>query len=496
MALDTTYPTYDRYKPDWVQMRDFYNGERAVKAKGEIYLPATKGMKLDGMGPGQLGREMYEAYKARAAFAEYVKEAVEAYMGLLHQKPPVIELPAVMEPLRDSATMYGESLNLLLRRINEEQLVSGRGGLLLDLPRDPDPTNPLPYIAMYVAEAIRNWDDGEAEGGRSALNLVVLDESGYKRYDDFEWRLHGKFRVLQLGELEPNEPTGTAIYRMGAFENEGGGVPEFVPSQMVIPMLRGQPLQEIPFVFFNTKDVVSSPDSPPLLTLANSALTIYRGEADYRQTLFQLSQDTLVVIGDRKVPPEMADGTGGPVRTGAGSMIELEPIAGSDVKYVGVNSNGLSEQRESLQNDRARAEVRAGQLIDARGGERESGEALKTRIAAQTATLHQIAHTGAAALEGILRICARWMGANESEVRVLPNLEFSDFEMTGENLVQLMTARAMGAPLSKRSIHDMMNDKGLTSMDYEAELEEIEEEDAQSIAGRGTNSGGNPDWTE
>jgi len=486
MALKTVHPLYTARQPEWVEMRDLYAGETRIKSKGEDYLPATKGMKLDGMKTTQLGYETYQSYLKRTVFPDYVRDAVEAYIGFMHQKSPTIELPDAMEGLRTRATVHGESLEMLLRRMNEEQLVTGRVGLLLDLPQAPFVTaDPLPYIALYVGESIRNWDDAIIEEGETRLNFVVLDESGYKRRE-FEWDPVTKYRVLQLGTFNANEPVGsTAKYYNGAFTTEGlGGDPAFVESEMIMPTYRGAPLEEIPFVFVNTKDIVPTPDIPPLLGLGRIALAIYRGEADYRQNLFMQGQDTFVTIGDfqRKANTDLnelktaeteADG----LRTGAGSRVAME--LGGDAKYVGVSGEGLTEQREALQNDRKRAESRSGQLIDARkSGDTESGAALKTRVAAQTATLNQIAKTGASGLEYILKVAARWMGADESKVKVTPNLEFADFEMSGKNLDDLMVARAKGAPISLRSIHDLMTDQGLTRLDYESERKIIEAEDA------------------
>lgn len=495
MALESTHPLYTAQSEDWTTMRDLYLGERHVKSKGTTYLPPTQGMILDGLGSASAnsnapGVIAYNAYKMRAVFADCVKDAVEAYVGLLHQKPPTIELPPQLEPMRERATLHGEPLELLLRRINEEQLVTGRCGLLLDLPLNPDPAQPVPYIALYIAEAIRNWDDGEIGEGTTKLNLVVLDESGYKRGADFQWTPVSKYRVLDLGPAAEAQ----GVYRTGVFINDGGGSPTYADSDMAPPVFRGSPLDEIPFSFVNTKDIISGPDKPPLLGLGHLALAIYRGEADYRQNLFMQGQDTLVIIGNRKRPPG-DDVNEAPLRTGAGAVIELEAEQGADARYAGVESTGLTEQRASLENDRKRAETRSGQLINGNGGEVESGEALKTRVAAQTATLNQIAQTGAAALESLLKIAAKWVGADPEAVVVTPNLEFADFEMTGENLVKLMTARSMGAPLSLASIHALMVDQGLTKMDFETEQDTIDEENAANplLTGMGTEAGGNPE---
>ena len=134
MSLDSAHPLYTAYVDDWVQLRDFALGERAVKKKRETYLPATKGMKLDGMGPRDLGREVYDAYLLRASFPEYIMDALEIFMGMLHNKSAVIELPPEMEPLREKCTELGEPIEILLQRINLEQLITGRLGPLLDLP--------------------------------------------------------------------------------------------------------------------------------------------------------------------------------------------------------------------------------------------------------------------------------------------------------------------------------------------------------------------------
>jgi len=500
MALDSVHPKYTEMLPDWEKTRDVYKGERHVKEQGPKYLPPTQSMMLDGYGlPGvggklSVGQSAYEAYRLRAVVPDYFQDAVELFMGLLHSQPPKIELPESMEAMRDKATQLGESLEQLLRRINEEQLVPGRCGLLLDLPKNPDPRQPMPYIAMYVAESIRNWDDANVGDDRANLNMVVLDESGYRR-NGFDWEDVTKYRVLELEAVRDAE--GAQIswgeYRQGVFETQGSGVPTYVETQMFPPAVRGGSLEEIPFVFVNTKDIVSTPDKPSLLGLVNIVLTIYRGEADYRQNLFMQGQDTLVVTGDIKRasnPNELAaEGDNEPVRTGTGSLIQLE--MGGDAKYVGVSGEGLAEQREALQNDSRRAESKSSALSTNAGDSAESGEALKTRVGARTASLNSIAITGAGALEWILKCAAKWIGADPEKVKVTPNMEFADYQMTGDMLNKLMTAKALGAPLSRESIHALMAEGGVTKLSYEEEKDLLDAEAAEAPP-EGTNAGGDP----
>lgn len=471
MALDSVHPAFAEQSPEWVKLRDFSKGERAVKAKTVEYLPPSKGMILDGLGnnalnKSNLGQEVYDAYLMRAVFPEYIADALEIFMGMLHNKSPVIELPPEMEPMRGNATEIGEGLELLLQRINLEQLTTGRLGILLDLPAKPDPRNPMPFIALYIAEAIRNWDNDAIGDERAELSFVVLNESGYARNVEFEWEVRTKYRVLMI---EVPEGGGIRTYKCAAF-SDGAGTPNYDPTMLRAPAIRGKTLEAIPFVFINSKDITPDPDEAPLIGLARLCAAIYRGEGDYRQNLFMQGQDTLVIIGERAKGLADLDGlpTEEPLRTGAGSRIELE--AGGDAKYVGVQSQGLTEQRYALENDRKRAESRSGQLIDASKGDKESGTALKTRVGAQTATLNQIAKTGALALEMVLKKAAAWMGADPEKVKVTPNLEFADYQMSGQDLVNLMTAkRTQGAPLSQESIHRLMVQGNLTRLDFPTE---------------------------
>ena len=492
MAINSTHPSYAAMLPDWQLVRDAYMGERAVKARGLVYLPATPGHKLDGMSSANdEGMQAYEAYKLRAKFPDYVSEAVERYIGLMHSKAPTIELPAVLEPMRARATVDGESLVALLRRINEQQLVAGRLGLLLDFPARPNATAPVPYIATYFAEAIRNWDESDDGQGVNALELVVLDESGPVRKEDFEWVHEERYRVLMLGNApveppndtkqapnDPSEGVGPRIYSQGVFSVQEAGA-GFNMANMAPPLYRGKALEELPFVFVNSKDIVTAPDNPPLLGLGRLCMTIYRSEADYRHTLFLQGQDTLVTIGTVHQDGE-AKGSEDALRVGAGARIGMD--LNGDAKYIGVGAEGLAEQREALSEDRKEAEAKAGTLISPSAGRQESGDALTARVAAQTASLTQIAEAGALALENLLKIAAKWMGADPEKVKVTPNLEFAPVLVTGQEATQLMAARAMGLPLCLESIHGVLADRGLTKFDFATEMEKIAEEDAGRVA--------------
>ena len=458
MSIKSTHPNYGKMLSRWQLCCDSYDGEEAIKDGNTKYLPATSGQIEDGANTQNtsLGAQAYAAYKLRAVYPDLYREAVEAAIGVMHREPPTINLPTVLEDMRLNSTLLGESLEMLLRKINARQLITGRLGLMGDLSVDQDGVRPV--IAIYNELAIRNWNDAAIDGDDVDINLVVLDESGYEMASDMSWSHQDKYRVLGLVDDQGDLSNG-GVYGSALFDKSDS----LSTTSLATPSLSGQTLDQIPFVFVNTKDLSPLPDVPPLDGLARLCLAIYRGEADYRQNLFSQGQDTLVLIGSQVEEDEV-------IRTGAGAKISVQ--TGGDVKYVGVSSQGLPEQRQALESDYQRAAQKSGRLIDT-GRSQESGEALKIRIAAQTATLPQIAKTGAAALERILKLLATWHGANPDEVSVTPNLNFADADLNGQTLIQIVQAKGLGAPISEESIHEWMQNQGLTDLSYEDELNKL-----------------------
>jgi len=454
-SLAQNHPAYTEHVADWKQMRDTYKGEKRVKARSTQYLPATSGHITDGYGgndPNAIGVLAYDAYLKRARYHNFVREAVQMAVGMMHNQPPKIELPEAMKDIRSSK---GEKLEDLLRRINAEQLLVGRVGIMADLPLEPGDGPDQPILALYGAERIINWDVGNTDLTQDALNMVILDETTHIRKDNFMWDLTTQHRILIIGEVDENDPQGT--YQQGLFRDTA-----FVKTGLIRPAYKGRQLDEIPFVIVNSVDVTAEPDDPVLLDLSNLCLTLYRADADYRQNLFMQGQDTFVTIGGAFEEDDK-------VRTGAGARIDL-PL-GADAKYVGVQSTGLQEQREAINKLESRAGTMGAQTLDSTSRERESGDSMRIRVASRTADLNQIADAGAMALEDILKICARWMGENPDEVKVTPNKEFGEMPLTGQTMVEMATARTLGFPISAKSLHDLARKRKVTALTFEEEQE-------------------------
>jgi hypothetical protein len=480
MAVQDKHPQYSERLADWIQMDDTFHGERAVKAKRLDYLPATEGMVQDGMStPSSPGWKDYEAYLLRAIYHDIIKDGVKAMIGIMHAKPAEIKLPEKLEALRNNATSKGEPLQALLRKINVHQLVKGRVGLLVDVPDNKAVNEAVPYISVYDAKAIINWDAGSQNDGKDKLSLVVLDESGTRR-KGLTWKTEQKFRVCTLNglasiddsEATPDEKAKFTVAVM--VDNVNNPTKE----DFITPSLAGTEMEDIPFVFVGANDLVPEPEVPPMLGLSNLALAIYRAEADYRQTLFLQGQQTLVIIGGNV---DEVDGTS--VRVGHKGVIDLK--IGGDAKYIGASNQGLGEMRQSLENDKKAANLMGVTFLDAgaNDGQSQSGEALRIRVAARTTTIASVAKAGGLGLENALKFAARWVGADPEEVSVKPITDFADQSVQGAALLAFMQAKQLGLPLSLQSIHRMMANNDLTEMSFDDEVDAIDEE-ADSTLGQ------------
>lgn len=455
MAIAATHPEYDLLAERWELCEDSYEGEVAIKERGFVYLPPTSGQVADGAlsKSESRGRQAYNSYKMRALYPDTYSEAVEAAVGIMHRKPPTFKLPKALEHLLIRATADGESLADLLRKVNMQQLITGRLGLLGDIGPDDMAT-----LVVYKGDDVRNW----ILDSHGRLRAVVLNESEYESDENLNWSYRDQYRVLAL--IDKNgaiAEKAEGVYSTALIGLKG----DMANTDFEMPSRSGTTLQTIPFSFINAGDLSPCPDNPPLEGLANLCLCIYRGEADYRQNLFMQGQDTLVITG--KVSSDKD------IRVGAGAHIEL-PV-NCDAKYIGVSSQGLAEQRQALDSDRIRAIQKSGQLLT-QGKAAESGDALQTRVSAQTATLPQIAKAGAAGLTSVLRDMAVWYNANPDEVEVVPNMDFADIQFQGQDLAQLMAAKNMGAPISEQSIHEYLVRRGVTNMSLEEEQAAIEAE--------------------
>lgn len=441
MAVDSKRPEYIDHMDEWSQLRDTARGVVAVKRAGSRYLPMPSAFTAQ----ADDGRAMYAAYQKRARFPDILDPTIAGMVGVIHRNESAIQMPAVMEPLWESCTLDHLPLEAFHRRITTEILLMGRFSILTDAPVDG---SDLPYFAGYTTETLINWADD--------LTFFDFDETSMRMDPNtFDWTEEKAWRVLRLkGGVYTQELYGQDTERTG----------------ILMPTARGgAPLDQIPVVVVGPTELSVNVADSPLQGVSDASVTLYQLDADYRWQLYMSGQETLFVIGADQLPTVVG-----------ASVVHGLPLNG-DAKYVGPSGSGIAAHRQAMLDAKEDAIIAGAALFESPTG-RESGEALKLRYSAQTATLTTVALASAQALERSLRNVALFLGLNPAEVIVIPNLRFIDSKMTPAEGVQLMQMWT-GNAISKQTMYENLQKGELASQErnFEDEQKLIEAEQAEGI---------------
>lgn len=409
-GVDTRHPEYTSdILDEWRLMRDAYRGEVAVKKRGEVYLPKPSGYKHH-PGGAEVGDSMYEAYKKRARFPEIVSSAVRGMVGIAHGQEWQIQLPDALMPLWENCDGKGLPLEAMCKRVTKEMLITGRNALMADAPPDGGDI----YLAGYSAEQLVNWSEND---DFYVLREVVYDRTG------FGWTSVIKSRVLELVD-------GRYVQRVYM---DGTLTEEYEPRAR-----GGSALDMIPITVGGAMDLDLTPDTPPLIGVARSAVAHYQLNADYRNQLFMSGQETFVLHNVETTP----------VVVGAGVVLSLQAADGAKdtrAEYVGPSGVGIDAHVVAMDREQAAAIKSGAQLFDNTPRGQESGDARRLRFSAETATLSSIVGASAQLVERTLKQAAIMAGANPDDVVVAPPQNLLEGRLDAQEVQALVTAWREGA---------------------------------------------------
>lgn len=436
-GVDTKHPeiTTDRQR-EWALMRDAFNGESAMKAAGETYLPKPSGFaSMPDKGIGA-----YRSYVTRAQFPEITAPSIGAMVGIAHGQEIRIEMPPALEYLHENANNYGLPLEAFHKRITRHLLTAGRYGVLADAPE----TGGEPFLTGYAAATIINWD----------TDFFVLDETHMMR-DGFNWVKNPRFRVLKMD--------GTR-YVQTVYEGHDLSAGVDVP----LTMIGGGAINFIPFAAANSRDVVPDIETPPLIGVARAALANYQLSADYRWQLYMSGQETLVAInGDA------------PAYVGAGAVHSMQGTEGvtPDLKYVSPSCSGIDAHREAMADNREAAVMAGARMLEQSENVQESGNARKLRFASETASLLSVVQASCGLLERSLRHVAMMKGLDKDTVTVEPPADLMDQKLTPVEAEALVRIWQSGG-VSYQTMYERLQRGGIASpeRDHDEEFALIDDE--------------------
>lgn len=323
MPINTTHPQYDALAPRWQRMTDVCNGEDAIKAAGERYLPMPN---KDIRTVEALAR--YANYKDRAVFVEVTKDTLDKYTGQAFKDDPVLNVDKQLDYMKRDANGAGLSIYQVAQKCFEAQLERGRFGLFVDYPTTNDEVSQAdvernalrPTINYYSPESIINWRT-TVIGGQTVTNMIVLHETVYETDPDdiFSSEQVEQWRYLGLDE------TGYFVeVRRKATDGQQGDNDGFVIHQArVYPTKSGNvKWDRIPFIIGGSDSNDWCEQNIPLESLAKMNLAHYRNSADYEQSAFICGQVQPWMSGVSEQRMEALEKK--QIRIGSGALIMLE----------------------------------------------------------------------------------------------------------------------------------------------------------------------------
>lgn len=461
MPVDTRHPDYLEAAPKWKLMRDVLEGETAVKAAGEEYLPRLSSP--DGTPLGERDRQ-YRGYKDRAQFFNATARTHQSLQGFIFRKNPTVTVPdSLAEFMRDSS-LDGLSFYDISKDTVREVLGVGRRGTMIDFSE----AHRRPFLRPYAAEDIWNWKlervDGEmviglltlheldseffdlgprrsgAQGGPTRPNPLsdarppqdVLDGTaapiteGSAQPDEFDQQLFEQWRVYRLETDEAGARfVRVTVYRRRDPDERGAGA-EFVPISDYFPTRRGLALDRIPFVFHGPNHSLPAIDRIPLEDMALVNLSLYRTSADLENGRHICGIPTPWAAGfieEVEEPPQERDADGSPIPNPQRRPPQL--LLGSSVAWSSPNpeakcgflefeGTGLGSLEKAVEQKKSEMAALGARMLEPEAKKAEAFETVAVRAAAETSALMNATVSCTQSLSALLRWAAWWLGSDEA----------------------------------------------------------------------------------
>lgn len=424
---------FDSALPDWELVADVCAGERAVKSKGQIYLP-----KPNPLDNSRQNEARYEAYKKRATFFNATGRTLQGLVGSAFRVSPEAQIPPALDYLHTDASGSGVSIYQQSQSVLASVLQKGRSALYVDYPATESPTTLAQQrsgliraniLAIDAAQVI-NWRS-ELFGGVHRLSLVVIEET-VEEIDGF-----GVAEVMQWRALELIEGVYTVtVWR----EDEKGNL--FVFSQVQPRDGSGNYWDLIPFTFVGAQNNDSSVDPLPLLDLALINVAHYRNSADYEDSVFFVGQVQPYITGLHEQWRDWMTDPKHPERAiYIGSRSPLLLPQGATFGLVQAQPNMIV--REAMQ-DKERQMIALGARLISKG------EAVKTATEAQAeneiqhSVLSLAVQNVSEAYTQAVSWCARFMNVAASAIEYAINTKFSETTFDPQALTALVQAWQAG----------------------------------------------------
>ena len=442
---------------DWQLVADVCAGEKAVKARGETYLP-----KPNPHDKSKENDERYKQYKARAVFYNATGRTLQGLVGAVFRNWPVLTAPGALDYVEDDADGAGVSIFQQSQKVLAEVVKKGRHALLVDYPNVEAPASKAQQEAGLIrasvisinAEQVINWRS-EKVGGSHRLALVVIAEKAEQETEDgFGVESVDQYRVLRLIEGRYT----VEVWRQ--IEGEWTVAETYQPTDG-----KGQHWNNIPFTFVGAQNNDPEVDAAPLHDLARLNVAHYRNSADYEDSAFFVGQAQPWISGLTEEWRNHLEESG--IYIGSRTPILL-PEGGS-FGFAQAQPNTLVKE---AMDQKERQMVALGARLVERGQAVKTATEAQAENEAQHSVLSLVANNVSEAYTLALSWAAKFMNAPE-EAEYSLNQDFIEQKLDAPMLTALVGAWQSGR-LPSSDFWAQLRKFGI--IDPEKDDEEIQEE--------------------
>ena len=459
---------YEVTLADVVKVRDFLEGEPAVKRKKTTYLPHPN--TAQAKNPGQ--DERYTAYLMGGEVDDFPSRTLESMLGRLNRNPVSHELPSEIEYLEYDADGDWTTLQETVEAVANNILAVNYHILVAEYERVSESVSELSvsekqalglraYIRQYARESLYDWQFGKING-RMQLVYAKLVTSDVKRAEDGTY-LHTDELELFLDEQGYRQT-------LTKYKNaEVIGQPE-----VFIPMAMGRRLSYIPI------EIVTADRTPKgtvpkktgyIAPLVYKAHHRYQVSADLKEKL-RIMQDTSYSSGWDEAKKEQFNTINGReyFAFGAGvhnflpqeveiDILKMQADGDAHFKYLEMNAGEV--QALGGRFNTSEKEVTATEVIDA--------------AAEELAELNLIANNIESAFKRMLCYCAEFEGLKitPEKVEFSINREFVAQNMTPDE-VRAVRETYLDRLISREQAVQKFIDGGFFTGEIDVILDDIE----------------------
>jgi len=438
--INTPIPEIAAYHCKWQRNRDVLSGEDEVKAKRSTYLPYASSEQTDAE---------YLIHLANVPFYPAASRTLDGYIGLMFRKRVILAATPLVEDLLQVVTNDGKDLDDLAELVAREVLSVNYGGLLVDHPAATPGLSlaaarnagQRPWVAFYPAESVLGPEFGAVNNRKTLLRVRLQDDDT-------------TVRELLLED---------GVYTVQMHHAVDG---EWIAGERVVPLVRGKPLNAIPFVLLSHNQA----DLPSPAVMAD---TVMLNLQHYRA-------NGLLSLAHRFIASPIPYICGADDDSNSEAQ-ELSVVPGvlwkftnheTKVAFLEINGDGipaLERLRDHLEHQMSIVGLN---MLAAEKNAVEAAETHKLRMASENSVLAGISRVIARKIKEVLDLMAMW--ADGSTVEFGINTDFIPGEVTAEQLREVRELFAAGL-LSKETVFHILRDGEIVdaTLTFEAEQARI-----------------------